>query len=158
MQLPIPKHLQPFFTPTGEKNSEFEVTGGVKCTCGRQRFEVWESNDRLIVKLVCPDCSKEIIAFDSGKHGWDGFVGGCDFVDRSLPWERYGCPQCAGSLFRVTIHIMSQGKQDFIKECVAHDGSFSPDDWVNAFEWIDISLECENCRHTENRWLDMEIM
>lgn len=158
MQLPIPEYLRPFFRPTGENNSELEVTGTVQCDCGRRRFKVWESNDRQIVKLVCPHCGKEITAFDSGKYGWDGFVGGCDFVDRSRPFERYDCPQCRGSLFCVTIHIMSQGKQDFLDECVAYDDYFSPEDWVNAFEWIDISLRCENCRHKEKEWLDMETM
>lgn len=158
MQLPIPQYLQPFFVPVGGKNSEFEVTGRVKCDCGRQRFEVWESNDRQIVKLVCPVCGRQITAFDSGKYGWDGFVGGCDFLDRTLPYSRYGCPQCSGALFDVKIHIMSQGRQDFLEECVAYDSSFSADDWVNAFEWIDISLRCEGCGHIEKEWLDMETM
>lgn len=58
MDLPIPTHLQPFFTVIGDKNNEHSVTGTVHCSCGCEQFEVWESNDRSLVKLVCRECGK----------------------------------------------------------------------------------------------------
>ena len=50
MDLPIPTHLQPFFTVIGDKNDEYSVTGTIHCSCGCEQFEVWESNDRGLVK------------------------------------------------------------------------------------------------------------
>lgn len=45
MQLPIPTHLEKYFIPVGEQNTEFEVTGYIECPCGNDSFETWESND-----------------------------------------------------------------------------------------------------------------
>ena len=42
MELPVPTHLQQFLIPAGDKNSEYEVTGNVQCTCGSGEFEVRE--------------------------------------------------------------------------------------------------------------------
>ena len=69
--LPIPTHLQAIMLPIGNSNSELEVTGKIKCPCGNEFFEIWESNGRQIVKLLCKECKTEYIIFDSGKHGWD---------------------------------------------------------------------------------------
>lgn len=158
MDLPIPTHLQSFLTPIGEENSEYEVTGSIHCDCGSEQFEVWESDDRQIVKLKCKQCGKEIIILDSGKHGWNGFVCKDDFVDRSLPYNKYGCPECGQDAFNVIIWISSQGKQDFLDECVSNDDSFSLKDWVDGFEWIRISISCTNCSFKEQDWVDLETM
>ena len=158
MDYPIPKHLQSFFTLTGEENSEFNATGIIHCSCNCEQFEIWESNDRNIVKLVCKQCGKEIIIFDSGKHGWDGFVCGDDYLDRSLPYKKYKCPDCGQDGFKVSVKISSQGKQDFLDECIANDDSFTPDDWVDGFEWITISVFCTTCSFKEKDWVDLETM
>lgn len=158
MDLPIPTHLQLFFTPIGEKNTEYEVNGTIHCTCGNEQFEVWESNGRQIVKLVCKQCDKEITILDSGKHGWDGFVCKDDYLDRTLPYQKYNCPKCGCDIFDVNVYISSQGKQDFFEECVSHDDSFSLDDWINGFEWIRISISCEKCSCKEVDWVDLETM
>lgn len=86
MDLPIPTHLQRFFTSIGDENSEYEVTGTIHCSCGSEKFEVWTSNERQIIKLVCKQCGEEIILFDAGKHGWNGFVCNDDFLNRTLPF------------------------------------------------------------------------
>ena len=44
--LPIPTHMKSILVPIGDKNSGFEVTGKIKCPCGNECFEIWESNDR----------------------------------------------------------------------------------------------------------------
>ena len=53
--------------------------------------------------------------------------------------------------------ISSQGKQDFIDECISNDDSFSEADWVDGFEWIDISLRCDECKYNEE-WMECETM
>lgn len=156
MELPIPTHLQKILVPLGKNNSENEVNGKIKCPCGSELFEVHESNERQLIKLVCKQCGKEFLLFDAGKHGWNGFVCGDDFLDRSLPLQKYFC-ECGEDVFDVNVIISSQGKQDFIDEC-ADDDSFSPDDWVNAFDWIAVSLCCKKCGSNEENWLELETM
>ena len=157
MELPIPTHLADYFTSIGE-NDEYNVTGVIHCDCKCEEFEVWESNDHQIVKLICKQCGKEIELFDAGKHGWNGFVCKDDFLDRSLPLEKYVCPECSHDAFNVSISISSQGKQDFIDECVSNDDSFSEEDWVNGFEWMGISLKCSSCQAKDDAWADLETM
>lgn len=158
MDYPIPKHLQSFLTLIGEENSEYEVTGTIHCSCNCEYFEVWESNERNIVKLICKECGKEITILDSGKHGWDGFVCKNDFLVRTLPYKKYICPDCERDVFKVVVWISSQGKQDFLDECVSNDDSFSLDDWVDGFEWIRISISCISCSFKEEDWVDLETM
>lgn len=158
MDYPIPTHLQPFLTMIDEKNSEYEVTGTIHCSCNCEQFEVWESNDRNIVKLICKQCGSEIIILDSGKHGWDGFVCKNDFLDRNLPFKKYNCPNCNEDVFKILVWISSQGKQDFLDECVSNDDSFSLADWVDGFEWITISISCTTCSFEEKDWVDLETM
>ena len=158
MELPIPTHLQPYLTLIGEDNSEYEITGSINCSCNSDEFEVWESNDRQIVKLICKKCGAEIVIFDSGKHGWNGFVCKDDYLDRLLPFNKYVCPECEQDSFKVSVYVSSQGKEDFIEECVSNDDSFSEDDWVDGFECIRISLNCSKCSCTEDDWVDCETM
>lgn len=156
--LPIPTHLQSILFPLGDNNSECEVTGIIKCHCGSECFEISESNERQMLKIVCNKCKNEFVLFDSGKHGWNGFVCRNDFLDREIPLEKVCCSKCGESNFRITLHISSQGKEDFAEECLANGDSFSQEDWVNAFDWITISLSCIKCRHSEKNRLDFEAM
>ena len=156
--LPIPMHLQEIMIPVGNCNSELEVTGKIKCPCGSEAFGIWESNDRQIVKIVCKECRTEHILFDSGKHGWNGFVCGDDFLDREMPFDKYSCSKCTEDIFSIVVRISSQGKDDFKEECLSNDDSFTLADWVNAFEWITISLFCQKCGKTDKEWLDLETM
>ena len=48
--------------------------------------------------------------------------------------EQYICEKCGEDVFVVEVSISSQGKQDFLDECVANDDSFSERDWREAFE------------------------
>lgn len=158
MELPIPSHLKFLLIPFGDENSEFEVTGKIRCGCDCEQFEVFESNERHIVKLICSQCAREFLLFDAGIHGWDGFVCKDDFLDRSLPFQKYTCETCGEDRFTVGVYISSQGKEDFIKECVSNDDSFTADDWINGFEWITVSLNCDGCGASEDDWLDLETM
>lgn len=159
MDLPIPTHLQQYLVPIGDENSEYEVTGKIRCSCGNEKFEAWESNQRRIIKAVCSKCQKELLLFDAGKHGWNGFVCNEDvYIDRTLPFQKYSCPQCDKDIFGVTVYISSQGKADFIEECVSFDDSFSTDDWVDGFECIAASLFCEECNFEEKDWVVLETM
>lgn len=159
MDYPIPKHLQDFLIPLPEEdNCEFQVTGRIRCTCGCDRFSVSESNEGMIADLTCRECGREIALFDAGKHGWNGFVCHLDPLDRTQSKWKAVCDECKSDTFRVKVWISSQGREDFLSECVANDPSFHEEDWVEAFEWIQASLECANCGIDIETWLDCETM
>ena len=58
MNLPIPSHLKDFLSLDDKEQTEYEVSGSIKCKCGAEHFIVFSSNDRQIVKVKCPDCGE----------------------------------------------------------------------------------------------------
>ena len=159
MEYPIPTHLQPYLIPLPEEdNCEFQVTGSIRCTCGCDRFAVSESNEGMFATLKCQDCGHELLLFDAGKQGWNGFVCHHDDLDRNAPVWKAVCEECKGDVFRVRVWISSQGREDFLAECAAKDSVFQEEDWVNGFEWIQASLECLRCGMDIEGWLDCETM
>lgn len=159
MELPIPSHLHEVFVPDGEQNTEQQVTGHIRCTCGCEHFQVQESGGRQRVRLICTQCGREILLFDAAKHGWDGFVCGIVPPAENAPFAVHRCRACGGASFAVQVRIESAGKHDFL-EFLAHGGScgcsFEPREWVDAFGWIRASLRCANCGRSEKSWLDEE--
>jgi len=65
MNYPIPSNIKEFFQLADANNSEWKL----KCYCGTESFNVYQSNNKMIVKATCQKCNKEIIIFDAGKHG-----------------------------------------------------------------------------------------
>lgn len=154
--LPIPSHLSDCFVPIGE-NTEFEATGEIRCRCGAKTFILLQSNDFGIIEAVCTKCAEQITLFDEGKHGWNGFVCRDDYLDRSLPLEKFTCPKCGAKAFEVTAEISSQGREDFMAEC-AGDSALQPKDWVNAFESITLGAACTKCDFKAPAWVQRETM
>ena len=160
MELPIPRHLKNFLHLIGD-NNEYSVSGTIRCKCGSKSFYIYESNNKKIVKVTCSECGKDILLFDEGKHGWNGFVCKDDFLDRNKPFILTECDKCNNSKFNIKITIESQGKEDFIEECGINDdinSDFKESDWVDAFEWINISITCLNCRKEQLEWCQCETM
>lgn len=178
--LPIPIHLKNILIPRGE-NDEFEISGDIRCDCGNSEFIInFIGNDQdgivtlckreeayyLVVKCKCKECDKVHLIFDSNLHGWDRFV--CNEIEfkgyEDFPIEKYErtwlCPKCNNDSHKVSIAISSQGKDDFITEVLENSGDtrFVEDDWVNAFEWITISLKCLKCGFEDKEWIDYETM
>ena len=81
-----------------------------------------------------------------------------DTLDRTQPEWKVGCEACRSEHFRVSVWISSQGKEDFLRECVHHDPSFREGDWVDGFEWMQVSLECCRCGIDMDNWVDYEAM
>ena len=172
---PMPTHLKDILIPTGNKNSELHVEGAVKCSCGCENFHItiyadtekgypvvcgYNDSYALIVKAVCMDCRRKHLIFDSNKHGWNGFV--CH-EDVEVPDEklvRWNCTKCGCDTHGIKLGINSHGKQDFIDESGIADGDsdFSEDDWVNAFDWITIDINCFKCMRHDKKWIDFETM
>lgn len=145
----------------GDENDEFKITVIVKCKCGSESFRIYESNNKMIVKLICSACNKELILFDEGKYGWNGFVCNDDFLNREELLKVTKCSECNNDEFKIEVTITSQGKEDFINESNlqnSHGEILNESDWVNGFEWISANITCSNCKNEEEHWLDCETM
>jgi len=173
--LPIPKHLQGIFITEGENNSEFQVSGIIRCACGCENFRIrvfadtdnndvriqeYEDDYALMIKANCKDCGKEYLIYDYSRHGWNGFVCG-DGI--SVPDEKlsgWGCSKCGCDNHGMSALIRSQGKEDFIVEAGIQDGddTFNADDWTEAFDSIEIRLKCPACGYEDNDWFECETM
>ncbi|MBQ8611446.1 MAG: hypothetical protein IJ412_07020 [Oscillospiraceae bacterium] len=158
IELPIPTHLKDHFVPLGDKNTGRQVSGAIRCSCGCGDLAVWSSNERRLVIPVCGQCEKIFLLFDAGRHGWNGFVCGEDPLVRSEPVEEFCCPKCGQSSFGIGAVITSQGKEDFCRQALTGEDDLTPEDWVNAFDYIGISLRCRNCGWTDRRWSRQETL
>lgn len=157
-ELPVPTHLKEHFVPLGDKNTAKQVSGAIRCSCGCGDLSVWTSNERRLVIPVCGQCEKIFLLFDAGKHGWNGFVCGEDPLERSEPMEEFCCPKCGESSFGIGAVITSQGKEDFCGQALDEETGLTPEDWVNAFEYIGLSLCCRKCGWKDRRWCEQETM
>lgn len=161
MEYPIPSHLKNYLELIGDENDEFKIKGIVKCKCGSKSFKIYESNNKMIVKVFCSLCNEELILFDEDKHGWNGFVCNDNFLNREESLNITKCSKCNNDKFEIEVTIASQGKEDFIDEsCLenSHGETLNESDWVNAFEWISANITCLNCKNQDESWLHCEKM
>ncbi len=161
MEFPIPSHLKNYLELISDENDEYKVTSIIKCKCGSESFSIYESNNKMIVKIVCSSCNKELILFDEGKHGWNGFICNDDFLNRAEPLKVTKYSKCNEDEFKIVVTVTSQGKQDFIDESGLENGlgeTLNESDWVNAFEWISADITCLSCKNEDEHWLDCETM
>lgn len=173
MDYPIPTHLKEILV-IDEKTSDMHcIDGSLKCTCGCEKFSLKifsehynqqlsvakkDNGFAFVIKAVCADCGKDWIVIDLSKHGYDGFVfkDGLPVDDSEL--EKYLCPKCKKEYFSVKVGIEAEDKEQFIEECVAEcPDEFSPEDYVEAFNWITISVQCCKCKRIDNEWVSLEL-
>jgi ribosomal protein S27E len=172
--IPLPRHLKDILNPIGEENDEFELTGKIVCNCGSENFTIKfvgddseyeenkvimvsevDGNFFLIVKVKCNSCGKEHLIFDDNLHGWNGFVCG-ESKDLPRPDSKvWSCNKCNAANHSMIVKINSQGQQDFIDEV---GDEFDKNDWTEAFEWINIEIECESCKEKNEEWISYETM
>ncbi|MED0669551.1 hypothetical protein P4S95_04840 [Aneurinibacillus aneurinilyticus] len=176
MMLPIPTHLKTLFHPQGEGNHEFYVAGNIICSCGEEHFEIYYVGDvinnivvvcthagyhYLTIAVKCSKCGKLHLIFDENQHGWNGFV--CRETDVPVyePFQLWRCPKCEGNIHKLSVHLHSEGKNDFIEEIgfeTEGEGVVTEEDWVNGFSWITISTQCTHCQFEDPKWIDYETM
>jgi DNA-directed RNA polymerase subunit RPC12/RpoP len=112
------------------------------------------------VKAICGECGSEHLLFDSHVHGWDGFVCHLEEIRELTDLLEISCDNCNAQVFRVEMIVSSQGQEDFIynlKEEI-DAGQFTPEEWVNAFDWITISLVCAKCGKSYPEFVEYETM
>lgn len=173
--LPIPKHLKSVIKTVGQENSEFMVTGQIQCDCGNDTFKIKivaddsayetdnvikvveiEGHFFLIVKLQCNGCGKEHLIFDHDLHGWNGFMEADEAEEiQKPPAKTWSCNKCRAENHKMIVTIQSQGQDDFVNEA---GEDFDKNDWIEAFEWIIIGTECNNCGEINEEWVSYETM
>lgn len=174
MEYPIPTHLRDIYVIDEERSDENGLEGSLKCSCAGTGFalnvyadildnyiSVREKNGgfAFVVAAVCSECGKKHVIMDLSKHGYDGFV--CEegvLVDAD-ELEPYTCPQCQSNDFEVKLEIETEDREQFIEEVVEDDflGEFKPEDYVDAFNWLVISIKCRKCGQDYKRWTDLEL-
>lgn len=154
MDSPIPTHLKDVLLVDDKKSSEKKLYATLQC-CGNYGFEIQKSQNDLVcvIKAICVNCKKEIIVFDNRLHGWDGYV--CHLWQDEKQSAFETVEHKKERVFSVNLKINSEGKTDFIKnvcqENVEEAGRKLEEwEWVNAFGWIDLDLECFKCKKSFN--------
>lgn len=163
---PIPTALWEIFQPEEGRCSEARAQGQVVCGCGCPHWRVQESNHRQRVQLICAGCGAHYLVFDAGRTGWDGLVCGQDFLERREPWQEVDCPECRGGIFWVWANLANPGRQAFLDALNSQDPAqkaerllrerLTPQDWVDAYSWFALDLECIDGGHKQVGWLDAE--
>lgn len=167
---PIPTHLKNIFEIDESASNNYAISGKIVCDCGCNKYNIYHNDNReydhsvpyseqegLKIVVKCVKCEKEHLLFDQATHGYDGFV--CHDLksadNESL--ELFKCKPCMSEVFLINVDIEVEDLEQFIDECVTEfPDEFSPEDYVNAFNWIVISLTCSECNETIE-WINLEL-
>lgn len=170
---PVPRHLINIFQADADFCNEYNLEGKICCDCGCSNFKIklyadtdsenfphvskYKDNYALTVRLVCKECRKEWLLFDMSRHGYNGYVchEGVAVPDSEL--KEYTCSGCNENTFEINVGIEVEDKEQFIKDVV----DFEPDryheeDYVDAFDWINIDIKCCCCREWIKGWINFE--
>lgn len=167
---PIPTHLVNILK-VNEKHSDLRtINGRIICNCGCEKFRIMQNEDReydstlpygeedgMKITAVCEDCRKTMLLFDEATQGYNGFVcHDCKTAkDESLSLLK--CKKCGEHAFKVIMGIEAEDQEQFIEECVEESPEeFVPEDFVNAFNWITVTVQCTSCC-SEDEWVSLEL-
>ena len=106
------------------------------------------------VKARCAECTAEWLIFDCAKHGYDAFVGESAVSVPESQWTDWHCPVCGGEIFRFRIAVEPADREELLADGFSEDAI----DFSEMFAWITIGLECTECHHSAESWVDMETM
>ena len=156
---PIPTHLKNTFEIDENESNNYAISGKIVCNCGCNKFKIYHNMNReynhsvpyseqegLKILIRCIECEKEHLLFDQATQGHDGFV--ChDLVSANNDHlELFQCGSCMSEAFIIKVDFEAEDLEQFIEECVTEfPEEFSPEDYVDAFNWIVITLTCNEC-------------
>ena len=159
----IPEQIQPFFESTAQKTcGENTLIEGVLTCCNAHEFEVFikgtekrslrsrlylsSHDDDIVVEARCKKCGRLIPLFDSKCDGYEQ-----RFIirnRRTIEKRLLNCKNCEADGFSVRLKYEYPDFQELVDLNIA--------DIENAFTWIWISLECNNCRTIYKNFVDFE--
>ena len=155
----IPKIVKPYFKITQhKKNRDNSLIEGVLTCCSAHDFEVFvvgkikhsifskmflcSENDKTVIEVRCRKCGKVISVFDSSCDGYEQ-CGKEQYTHVQI--KPIDCRKCRNGGFSVGIKYEYPDIQEL--EITEID---------NAFTWIWITLECNNCGTRYKNFVDCE--
>lgn len=170
--LPIPTHLKNILIISKNGYNGDDIEGMIQCTCGCKNIKLKiyaeEHNDHISVNEykgdygfrivgLCTSCKKTFDIFDMAKHGYDGFVCNDGKSVEDIDLKKYSCSDCKNDTFEVEVGIELEDQEQFNEEIVNENpDEFKSEDYVDAFDWITISLKCSNCGRVIKDWVNFE--
>ena len=171
---PIPSHLRHILK--GEDVDMSEVIGIIVCTCGSTQFAIhyvgddsYYLTDQFITDLEqdghffkivyahCKSCHLQHLLFDRDYHGYDGFV--CGEFDQKLPRpvaKQWSCDQCGEVSHQIRLRLVPE-KISYLAATDDLD-EFAPEDWAEAFGYIEMRIRCSQCQKSPPIWMGCETM
>lgn len=159
----IPKLIQPYFKITHQtKDRDNNIIEGVLTCCNANDFEIfvvgkikhglfskmflYPEDDRTVLEVRCKKCGKRISVFNSS---FDGY-GQCGIKEKNIcvSPQPIDCLKCRNESFSVAIKYEYPNIQE-LQELEISDTD-------NAFTWIWIALECNNCGSRYKNFIDCE--
>lgn len=158
----IPKKIQPFFNTTLQtKDGDNNLIKGILTCCNAHDFEVfvlgkikhsvfskmclYPENDKIVIEVRCRKCGKVISVFNSSCDGYEQC--GKDQYTH-VPTKPINCKECQNGGFFVGIKYEYPDIQE-LKELEITEID-------NAYTWIWITLECNNCGTRYKNFVDYE--
>lgn len=173
---PIPRHLTRIFQVNVVETTEYDLKGTIRCDCGCRQFRIKTvsnidqkgnlhltkckqnnslQNYALAIVGTCKSCGRDWLIFDMSKHGFSGYI--ChDGVALSITeLKAYHCPKCGKNSFYIEVEIEVEDKEQFVEDIVGE--GFVEEDYVDAFNWIVISIKCSCCGNVFENWVNLEL-
>ena len=174
--MPLPSHLQGLVVPLESTIDEEALSASVLCPCGDAGFELLypghthehegetipctaETDGKFffVLKSRCVGCAREQLLFDKDFHGWDGFI--ChNSAQAAVPRPQlvaWTCRECGKTEHTGTVHIQTEGRDDFISEA---GEEFDEHRWPDAFGWFSLDLTCAECGKESRELVSYETM
>lgn len=170
MEYPIPTHLKSILKVDKTLSDLNHIDGKVICNCGCENLKIMQNEDReyneslsymeqegLEIIAICEECERKLLLFDEATQGYTGFVCHECKTPKYESLTGLKCKKCGADVFDVMLGIEVEDREQFIEECVAESpDEFSADDFVNAFNWITVTVHCVNCGN-RNEWVSLEL-
>ena len=167
---PIPTHLKSILKVDESLSDIRNLDEKIVCNCGCETFKITHNNDReyneslsyseqdgLKINIFCSNCNKKYLLFNQAKQGYDGFVCHECKTANDNTLTALKCKKCGSDIFSVTLGIEVEDKEQFIEECVNEfPDDFTSEDFVNAFNWIVVTIKCCNCGDVDE-WINLEL-
>jgi hypothetical protein len=136
--MPVPSHLVGCVAPRDSVVDETPLIADVRCPCGSTKFD---------------------LLFPGQTHVFQGEVCPCNDTKQAAlprppltPWK---CLDCGATSHETSIHIQTEGKEDFISES---GGKFDEDKWPEGFGCLSMAIKCSRCDKQTPEWICCETM
>lgn len=158
----IPKIIQPYFKMIHQINdNDNSIIEGMLTCCNAHDFDVFvvgevrhgmfskmclfPENGKILIEVRCRKCGKVIQVFDSSCDGYEKCWKAQYTHAQAKPID---CRKCQNGGFSVRIKYEYPAIQELAELGIA--------EMDNAFTWIWITIECNNCKTKYKNFVDCE--